>query len=145
MAGTFTYAGTAAGDITTARDKIRLELGDTDSSAVLFYDDEIDVWLDTLGAASYLLAAADAADAAARKFARAFDFETDGQRFDRSQMSKMFRDLAKDLRTRAGGIVTVDVTKIDAYSDDITNQEVTGGGTTNPRHYFYRVGARDLP
>lgn len=145
MAGTFSYAGTAAAAITTTRDKIRLELGDTDPNAVLFYDEELDVWLNARGAGSYLLAAADAADAAARKFARAYDFETDGQSFKRSQMSKAFRDLAAELRSRAGGISTVDVTVIDGYSDDVANQETTGGGTVNPRHYHYRVGVADLP
>lgn len=145
MAGTFSYAGTAAGAITTTRDKIRLELGDTDPDAVLFYDEELDVWLNARGAASYLLAAADAADAAARKFARAYDFQTDGQSFKRSQMSKAFKDLAVELRSRAGGISTVDVTVIDGYSDDIANQAVTGSGTVNPRHYYSRVGVADLP
>lgn len=146
MAGTFSYAGTAAGSaITSTRDKVRLELGDTDPDAVLFYDEELDVWVNARGAASYLLAAADAADAAARKFARAYDFETDGQSFKRSQQSKAFRELAKELRSRAGGISTVDITKVDAYSDDVANQDVTGSGTANPRHYQYRVGVADLP
>lgn len=144
MAGTFSYAGTAAAAITTTRDKIRLELGDTDPDAVLFYDEEYDVWIGVRGT-SYLLAAADAADAAARKFARAYDFATDGQSFKRSQMSRAFKDLAVELRNRAGGISTVDVTVIDGYSDDIANQETTGGGTVNPRHYHYRVGVADLP
>lgn len=146
VGGTFSYAGTVAGSaITTARDKVRLELGDTDPLAVLFYDEELDMWLGARGAGSYLLAAADAADAASRKLARAYDFTTDGQSFKRSQMSKAFKDLARDLRSRAGGITTVDITKIDGYSDDITNQETTGSGTANPRHYYSRVGVADLP
>ena len=146
VGGTFSYAGTVAGGaITATRDKIRLELGDTDPLAVLFYDEEYDMWISVRGAASYLLAAADAADAAARKFARAYDFQTDGQSFKRSQMSKAFKDLAKELRNRAGGISTVDVTVIDGYSDDIANQAVTGSGTVNARHYHYRVGVADLP
>lgn len=145
VGGTFSYAGTVAGvAITSNRDKTRLELGDTDPTAVLFYDEEYDVWLGVRGS-SYLLAAADAADAAARKFARAYDFETDGQSFKRSQMAKAYKDLAKELRSRAGGITTVDITKVDGWSDDIANQEVTGSGTVNPRHYHYRVGVADLP
>ena len=130
--------------VTSTRDKLRLLIGDTDSTAPLFQDDELDYFL-SVRSDSLLLSAADACEAAAVRFARAYDFETDGQSFKRSQMAKAFKDLAKDLRSRAGGISTVDVTKIDGYSDDIANQAVTGSGTTNPRHYYARVGVADLP
>lgn len=141
MAGTFSYAGTAAGAITSARDKVRLEVGDTDPTAVLFYDEEIDVYLANRGDA-VLVTAADLCDAAASKFARAFNFQTDGQRFDRASVTKAFRDRAAELRARAGGVATFDVTRIDGYSDDIANQEVAGG-TANPRQRFYVVGGLD--
>lgn len=137
MAGTFSYAGTAAGAITADRDKVRLELGDTDPDKVLWYDEEYDVWLANRGS-SVLLAAADAAEAAARRFARAFDFETDGQSFKRSQQSKMYADLAKSLRSRASSVTTVASTRVDGYSDDVTNQETsTGSSTVNPRRRYY--------
>ena len=47
MAGTFTYAGTAAGSaITTTRDKLRLRLGDTNPDAYVHSDEELDYFLD---------------------------------------------------------------------------------------------------
>lgn len=136
MAGTFSYAGTAAGTITSARDKVRLEIGDTDSSAVLFYDEEIDVYLSSRSN-SVLLTAADLCDAAATKYARAYDFGTDGQSFKRAIMVKAFQARAQELRSRAGGVTTVDITRVDGYSDDIANQDVSGG-TANPRQLFRR-------
>lgn len=135
---TFTYDGTPS----TVLEKVRLEIGDTDPTSALFTDEELNVWI-TNRADNIYLAAADACEAAARKFARAYDFTTDGQSFHRSQMTKSYMDLAKDLRQRAGGVVTVEVTKVDGYSDDIANQDVAG--TANPRHYYYRVGVEDLP
>lgn len=127
--------------ITTAIDKVRLLIGDTDENAILFEDDEITWFLSERGNDVYL-AAADACESAARKFARAFDFETDGQRFQRSQMSKMFRDLAKDLRGRTAGVVTVEATRVDGYSQDTGNQDVGEAGT-NPRLVFRRSQSPD--
>lgn len=102
MSGTFSYAGTAAGSaITTPRDKVRLEVGDTDPSAVLFYNEEIDVYLANR-ADAVLVTAADLCDVAATKFARGYDFETDGQKFSRGQVMKAFQERAKQLRARAG-------------------------------------------
>jgi hypothetical protein len=143
MTGTFSYAGTAAAAITTARDRVRLQLGDTDSSAVLLYDEELDVYLANR-ANNVLQASADCAEALAGKFARAYDFETDGQTFKRGQMFRYWSDLAAKLRSRAGGITTVDSTKVDGYSDDIAFQESSyAGGTANPRQKFYVVGGLD--
>jgi hypothetical protein len=138
VSGSFSY------DITTVLGKTRLEIGDTDSTAQLFTDEELNVYIDTRSD-NVLLAAADACDALASRFARAYNISTDGQSFARGQMSKMWADRATSLRGRAGGITTVDVTVVDGYSDDVANQEVTGGGTANPRHYWYRVGVADLP
>ena len=138
---TFTYSSVS---VTTTLAKVRLEIGDTDSAAVLFTDEELNVYIDIRGT-NVLLAASDACDALASRFSRAFDFDTDGQSFKRSQMSKMWADRARELRARAGGIVTVDVTKVDGYSDDVANQDVTGSGTVNPRQFFARVGLADLP
>ena len=138
---TFTYSSTS---VTTALAKTRLEIGDTDSSAALFTDEELDVYLDNRSD-NVLLAAADACDALASRFARAYDFETDGQSFKRGSMSGMWAARAVALRARAGGVATMDVTKIDGYSSDVANQAVTGSGTANPRSYYYRVGVDDLP
>src|SRR3990167_2969456 len=136
---TFTYSSTS---VTTALAKTRLEIGDTDSSAALFTDEELDVYLDNRSD-NVLLAAADACDALASRFARAYDFSTDGQSFKRGSMSAMWAARADALLRRSTGVATMDVTKIDGYSSDVANQEVTGGGTANARSYFYRVGVSD--
>lgn len=136
--------------ITATRDKLRLELGDTDTNNELFQDDELDYFL-TEEADNILAACLRACYAAARKFARAYDFQTDGQAFKRSQMQKAYADLAAKLEqqgitvTGTAGVQTVDVTKIDGWSDDIPNQDVGETSTSNPRHGFYRVGVEDLP
>lgn len=134
--------------IATDRDKVRLTIGDTDVTAQLFQDDEIDYFLDLEGD-NILKASAAACEAAATKFARAYDFETDNQRFARSSMWKAFKDLGSSLRARAAGLVigpdgsaligtvkTVDSTRVDGWSDDIANQETMSSGIT-PRRRFY--------
>ena len=131
---TFTYSSTS---LTTTLAKVRMEIGDTDSTQVLFTDEELQVYLDSRGT-DYLAAAADACDALAARFARSYDFETDGQSFKRSQQSKAYREMAGALRERAGGITTMDITKVDGYSDDILNQTTsTSSSTVNPRRRFY--------
>lgn len=135
---TFTYSSTS---LTTTLAKVRMEIGDTDSTQALFTDEELQVYLDSRGT-DYLAAAADACDALAARFARSYDFETDGQSFKRSQQSKAYRDMAASLRGRSGGITTMDITKVDGYSDDILNQETsTSSSTVNPRRRYY--GAED--
>lgn len=117
--------------ITAARDKLRLELGDTNSESYIFNDEELDFWL-TEEADDYLAACLRACDAAARKFARAYDFETDGQSYKRSQMAKAFADRAAALRAQGvstsadtSAVSTVAVTKVDGYSQTVTNEDVT--------------------
>ena len=136
---TFTYNSAS---VTTALGKIRLEIGDTDSTAALFTDEELQVYRDNRADNVYL-AAADACDQLATRFARAYDFSTDGQSFSRGQMSKMYQERATDLRRRANSISTLTPTRIDGYSDDITNTDVGVTGTTNPRRRYY--GEEDLP
>jgi hypothetical protein len=139
--------------ITAVRDKLRLTIGDTDATAPVFSDEELD-WFLSVRADDVLLAGADAADAAAAKYARAFDFSTDQQSFKRSAMYEHFMALAKTLRARASGLVvgpggaligtvsTIDSTRIDGFSDDVPNQAV-GVTATNPRRRFY--GPDDSP
>lgn len=144
VGGTFSYAGTVAGGtITSSRDKVRLETGDTDPTAVLFYDEEIDVYLANR-ANVVLVTAADLCDAAATKFARGYDFGTDGQTFDRSQMTKAYQDRAKSLRARASGITSLPVTKVDGYSQDVDADDVSAGtASTSVRQRFYSVSGLD--
>lgn len=121
----FTYDLTASGTALVTS-KVRLEYGDTDSSTAQFTDEELQVWIDR-EAGDIFGAAAAACDALSREYARAYDFETDGQAFYRSQMSKQYAQLAADLRLRSGSaFTTVATTKVDGYSDDIPYDETTG-------------------
>lgn len=137
---TFTYS---TSDLTTDLAKTRLEIGDTDSTAALFADEELNVFLSAEG--SVLGAAARACEALAAKYARQYDFQTDDQSFKRSQISKAYADKAKELRARSGGVSTVSPTRIDGYSDDIANNETSGassGGRGRVRRGWYQ---QDVP
>lgn len=132
--------------ITSTRDKLRLIIGDNDETNPLFQDDELDYFL-TVSADNIRGAAIDACYAAAAKYARAYDFETDGQRFQRSAVHKAWLDMAKTLQAQGPtvtGLSVIDVTKVDGYSDDVANQDVDETNT-NARHGYYRVGVADLP
>lgn len=125
--------------ITDTTDQVRLLIGDTDTTAALLSDEEID-WFLSERSDDVHLAAADACDALATKFARAYDFETDGQSFKRSQMSAAFAARASELRSRGSGITTGRVTRVDGYSDDIQSGSVAETDV-NPRRRYY--GAPD--
>lgn len=140
-----TASGTAAPsyDLSTDVGKVRLEIGDTETDTPEFVDEEITYFLSVEG--SVLGAAARACEALAAKFARQYDFQTDDQRFQRSQMSKQYADLASTLRSRAGGVVTTSPTRVDGYSDDIANNEVSTastGGRGRVRRGWFR---QDVP
>lgn len=109
--------------ITSSRDKLRLQIGDTDADSYLLTDDELDYFLSER-ADNVLLAAADVCESLARRFARQFDFESDNQKFARSQMSKQYAAMAVDLRSRASGVTSVPSTRIDGYSQDISTEDV---------------------
>lgn len=142
MAGTWTYAGTAAGSaITSARDKVRMEIGDTDPSAPLVYDEELDVYLGNYSN-SVLKTAAAVCEMLSVKFARYYDFQTDGQSFSRSQMSKQYAELAKSLKNRALGVAALDTVRKDGYSEDIETSDV-GVTSDNPRQKFVTFGHLD--
>ena len=117
---TFTYS---TASLTSALAQVRLEIGDTDSTAALFQDEEINVKL-TARADNILLTAADLCDILARRFARQFDFESDNQSFKRSQMSKQYAALADELRSRASGVSSVASTRVDGFSQDIDTESV---------------------
>lgn len=84
-------------------DLVRFKIGDTDASTPLLSDDEIAQcivdWPDNVD-----MAAANAAEAIAAQFAGAYDFQTDGQAFTRSQQYANFKALADTLRARGGGL-----------------------------------------
>lgn len=116
--------------ITTDLSKLRLRIGDTDSTAYIFEDDELNYFLSE-NANDISNSALAACESAAARFARAYDFQTDGQAYKRSQMSKAFLALAADLRaqgattsTSPDGVSSIAVTKVDGWSDDISNADV---------------------
>ncbi len=84
-------------------DIVRLRIGDTDAAAPLLSDEEIqqciDEWPDNTD-----LAAANAAEAVAAVFANNFDFQTDGQVFNRSQQFDNWTKKAEVLRARGGAL-----------------------------------------
>ena len=121
--------------ITATHDQVRLLIGDTDSTAPLFQDDEIRYFLGERGDNVYQ-AAADACDSAATRYARAYDFETDSQRFMRSQASKAYAAMAKQYRARAQGISSLVPTKVDGFSVNIPADQVQTTNA-NPRRAFY--------
>lgn len=122
---TFTYSSSS---LTTALARVRLEIGDTDSATALFTDEEINSKLD--GESDELLAAASLCDILATRFARAYDFTTDGQQFSRSQMSKGYAQRAKELRQlSSAGFTTLATTRVDGYSDDVDYQDVDTGSS----------------
>lgn len=94
------------------RDQVRLAVGDTDQDDPILSNDEVDQYLadrgviDTSGGTVYNIpaAAADAAGAIAAKYAREFDFSEDGQQFARAQRVGHYQALARDLRSRSGGV-----------------------------------------
>jgi hypothetical protein len=109
--------------ITASRDKVRLRIGDTNSADPLLYDEEIDYFLSERGD-DVAKAAADCAAAIAAKYARAFEFETDGQKFKRQQVYEHYTALAKDLRNGVGGgLSTIVVTRVDGVSDDLSTRD----------------------
>lgn len=120
----FTYTGKLESDL----EKVRLEIGDTEVARELFSDAEITSKLNE--SSDVLVATASLCDILSRRFARDFDFAEDGQSFSRSQMSKAYAQLAKDLRQRsAAGFTTLSTTRTDGYSTDIdySETEATSG------------------
>lgn len=105
------------------RDRLRLELGDTNVANPLFSDAELDQLLAEVDGA-ILLAAANACDILATRYAGDFDFGTrEDKRFSRSQKSKMYAARADRLRQRfeitvaGSGVGTIDVERADGWTE----------------------------
>lgn len=113
----------------TLRDEVRLEIGDTNVSAPLFSDAELDLLLERNGD-SVLLAAAHACDILATRYAPEFDFDAlDEKSFKKSQKSRAYAARADALRARAtssAGLSTVSVRRADGYSDRAARLGVSG-------------------
>lgn len=118
---------------TATRDKVRLYIGDTNSDRALFNDDELDLVID-LNDSNLMLAAADACDILATRFAREYDVEWQGStnartKLARSQMSKAYASRAEKLRDRAAtssGVSSFSTSRVDGFSDDIDSREGPG-------------------
>jgi hypothetical protein len=83
--------------ITNPRDRLRLQIGDTNVSQPLFSDDELDTFLAERDNV-VLMAAADACAILATRFAGNYDFKWKDGTFNRSQMAEMYAERAKELR-----------------------------------------------
>jgi len=117
----FTYTAGSTAD----RDRIRLEIGDTDSDRVLFEDAELDDFLTQEGD-SVMGSAARACEVLAVRFARDFTFSADGGSFQKSNVTQMYQKLARRLRNRARGATVVMPRRKDGYSVYTDSDEVTG-------------------
>lgn len=114
---------------------MRLEIGDTTSTDALFTDEEINYKLGE-NADAVLITAAELCDILATRFAREYDFETDDQKFLRSQKAAAYAARATELRKRAnggGGVESGTTTRVDGYSDDITSRDTSGVTSTSGR------------
>ena len=81
----FSYTAGSTAD----RDRVRLEIGDTDSDRALFQDAEIDDFLAQEGD-SVLKSSARACETLAVRFARDFTFSADGASFQKGQITQMY-------------------------------------------------------
>jgi hypothetical protein len=110
---------------TAERDRVRLEIGDTDSDRVLFQDAELDDFLAQEGE-SIMGAAAKACETLAVKFARDYTFSADGGSFQKGNITVMYQKLARRLRNRARGTTVIMPRRKDGYSVYTDSDEVTG-------------------
>ena len=115
----FTYTPGATADA----DRVRFELGDTNSSRALFDDAEI---ADLLAQESdnVLAAAAHGCEILAVRFARDYDFSADGSSFKKGSVSGMYAKRARSLRSR-GPTTVIAPRRVDGYSQTIDSDEVT--------------------
>ena len=125
----FTYTAGSDAD----RDRLRLEIGDTDSDRALFQDAELDDFL-SQEANSVLGAAAKACETLSVKFAQDFSFSADGASFNKAEVAKMYAQQAKRLRRKANGTTVIMPRRKDGYSiytdsDDVTGLNILDTGT----------------
>ena len=110
---------------TADRDRVRLEIGDTDDSRALFQDAELDDFLAQEGD-DILKASARACETLGVRFAREFTFSADGASFQKGNISQMYVNQAKRLRRKSQGTTTVMPRRKDGYSVYTDSDEVTG-------------------
>lgn len=115
----FTYNA----EITVDRDKVRLEIGDTQAARALFSDAELDYFLTDEG--GILGASARACEVLAQRFARDYSFAADGFSNQKGNVSSAYADQARRLRSRARGTRVVVPKRVDGYSQTIPADQVT--------------------
>ena len=127
---------------TAERDRVRLEIGDTDADRALFQDAEIDDFLAQEGDDIHG-SAARACETLAVRFAREFTFSADGASFQKGNITQMYMAQAKRLRRQARGTTTVMPRRKDGYSvytdsDDVTGLNIldSGTGLGHPYHPY---------
>ena len=127
----FTYAGT----LTTNLDKIRFYLGDVTEdggprpSDGNFSDAEIAGLVTAEG--TWQRAVAAGFERLAAEWRRYPTFKADGLSLNRSDIAKGFWEQAQDWRGKFGRTVSIKTAgqvKVDAYSDDITSDDVDTSG-----------------
>ena len=117
----FSYTAGSTAD----RDRVRLEIGDTDEDRILFQDAELDDFLTQEGN-SILGSAARACETLATRFARDFTFSADGASFQKGTITQMYMNQAKRLRRQARATTPVMPRRVDGYSVYTDSDEVTG-------------------
>ena len=117
----FSYTAGSTAD----RDRVRLEIGDTDEDRILFQDAELDDFLAQEGN-SILGSAARACETLATRFARDFTFTADGASFQKGNITQMYMNQAKRLRRQARATTTGMPRRVDGYSVYTDSDEVTG-------------------
>lgn len=108
---------------TTVRNRVRLEIGDTDSDRALFSDEELDDII--VQETNVYPSAARACEILAVRFSRDFNFSADGASFQKGSVAQMYRDMAKRLRARARGTTVVMPQRVDGYSQTTPSHDVT--------------------
>lgn len=142
-------------NLTSDLDKVRLAIGDTDSTNPLFSDEEINAQLAIYG--SVLETAATFAESAAAKYARMVNISVDGLSTSYSDLARNFANLAERLRARAAeelaglgvpvvnGISVSEMQAVDENQDRVPSQFKVGQ-FDNPPHEGGGDGAvPDLP
>ena len=89
-------------NLSTGKDQCRFLTGDTDTNDQIFADEEI-AWTISENGSNVYLASSALCEAAASKYARLVSLELEEDvAADLDQISKMYKEMAKDFRTKAG-------------------------------------------
>jgi hypothetical protein len=138
MVRTGTMAFTYNGTLTTDLDRVRFYLGDVTSGSgplpgdANFTDAELSGLITAEG--SWQCAVAAGYERLATSWRKFPSFMADGMQLQRSDIAKGFEDQAKEWRkkygsgstassSRTGGAGSRAVTRVDGYSNDVTNQD----------------------